>query len=130
VCDNKEIIETNIRNVKISSPDVSSLVFLLTFLLNPVKYRGWDPDKAVEDYYGRIRDREKSYETVEETTWPFIRIINVCPMYTNPVSFVGLPAWLKLGRRENHGQCMSQCTSISVDLINSRTEHPWLFTGG
>lgn len=61
VCDNKEIIETNIRNVKISSPD----------------YRGWDPDKAVEDYYGRIRDREKSYETVEETTWPFIRIINV-----------------------------------------------------
>ncbi|KAG2747139.1 bifunctional 6-phosphofructo-2-kinase/fructose-2,6-bisphosphate 2-phosphatase [Suillus brevipes Sb2] len=61
VCDNKEVIETNIRNVKISSPD----------------YRGWDPDKAVEDYYGRIRDREKSYETVEETTWPFIRIINV-----------------------------------------------------
>ncbi|KAG2357334.1 6-phosphofructo-2-kinase-domain-containing protein [Suillus spraguei] len=61
VCDNKEIIETNIRNVKISSPD----------------YRGWDPDRAVEDYYGRIRDREKSYETVEETTWPFIRIINV-----------------------------------------------------
>ncbi|KAG2128723.1 6-phosphofructo-2-kinase-domain-containing protein [Suillus clintonianus] len=61
VCDNKEIIETNIRNVKISSPD----------------YRGWDPDKAVEDYYGRIRDREKSYETVEETNWPFIRIINV-----------------------------------------------------
>ncbi|KAG1800285.1 bifunctional 6-phosphofructo-2-kinase fructose-2,6-bisphosphate 2-phosphatase [Suillus plorans] len=61
VCDNKEIIETNIRNVKISSPD----------------YRGWDPDKAVKDYYERIRDREKSYETVEETTWPFIRIINV-----------------------------------------------------
>ncbi|OJA08376.1 hypothetical protein AZE42_00987 [Rhizopogon vesiculosus] len=61
VCDNKEIIETNIRNVKISSPD----------------YRGWDPDKAVDDYYGRIRDREATYETVEETTWPFIRIINV-----------------------------------------------------
>ncbi|KAG1862019.1 bifunctional 6-phosphofructo-2-kinase fructose-2,6-bisphosphate 2-phosphatase [Suillus subalutaceus] len=61
VCDNNEIIETNIRNVKISSPD----------------YRGWDPDKAVQDYYERIRDREKSYETVEETTWPFIRIINV-----------------------------------------------------
>ncbi|KAH7910265.1 6-phosphofructo-2-kinase-domain-containing protein [Hygrophoropsis aurantiaca] len=61
VCDNKEIIETNIRNVKISSPD----------------YRGWNPDKAVEDYYGRIRLREQAYETVEETTWPFIRIINV-----------------------------------------------------
>jgi len=61
LCDNREIIETNIRNVKISSPD----------------YKGWDPDKAVEDYYLRIRDHEKYYETLEETTWPFIRIINV-----------------------------------------------------
>ncbi|KAF8556024.1 bifunctional 6-phosphofructo-2-kinase/fructose-2,6-bisphosphate 2-phosphatase [Imleria badia] len=61
LCDNKEIIETNIRNVKISSPD----------------YRGWDPDKAVGDYYGRIRDREQSYETITETNWPFIRIFNV-----------------------------------------------------
>ncbi|KAF7984687.1 hypothetical protein HWV62_12972 [Athelia sp. TMB] len=61
VCDNKEIIETNIRSVKISSPD----------------YRGWDPDLAVKDYYDRIRDHEKHYETVEETTWPFIRIFNV-----------------------------------------------------
>ncbi|KAG9313554.1 bifunctional 6-phosphofructo-2-kinase fructose-2,6-bisphosphate 2-phosphatase [Chiua virens] len=61
ICDNKEIIETNIRNVKISSPD----------------YRGWNPDKAVEDYYGRIRDREQSYETITETNWPFIRIFNV-----------------------------------------------------
>jgi hypothetical protein len=32
----------------------------------------------MEDYYKRIR--EKTYETVEETTWPFIRIINVCLM--------------------------------------------------
>ncbi|KAJ7211247.1 6-phosphofructo-2-kinase-domain-containing protein [Mycena pura] len=61
LCDNQEIIERNIRNVKISSPD----------------YRSWDPNKAVEDYYGRIRDHEKYYEPVEETTWPFIRIINV-----------------------------------------------------
>ncbi|KAF8137338.1 bifunctional 6-phosphofructo-2-kinase fructose-2,6-bisphosphate 2-phosphatase [Boletus edulis] len=61
ICDNKEIIETNIRNVKISSPD----------------YRDWDPDKAVEDYYGRIRDSEMLYETITETNWPFIRIFNV-----------------------------------------------------
>ncbi|TDL22837.1 bifunctional 6-phosphofructo-2-kinase/fructose-2,6-bisphosphate 2-phosphatase [Rickenella mellea] len=61
VCDNKEIIEANIRSVKISSPD----------------YRGWDPEKAVADYYGRIQDHERYYEPVEETTWPFIRIINV-----------------------------------------------------
>jgi len=61
LCDNKEIIQTNIRSVKISSPD----------------YRGWHPDKAIEDYYSRIQDREKYYEPVEETTWPFIRILNV-----------------------------------------------------
>ncbi|KAI6043915.1 6-phosphofructo-2-kinase-domain-containing protein [Pisolithus marmoratus] len=61
VCDNKEIIETNIRNVKVSSPD----------------YRGWDQDKAVADYYGRIRLREQAYETIEETDWPYIRIFNV-----------------------------------------------------
>ncbi|KAJ3930240.1 MAG: 6-phosphofructo-2-kinase-domain-containing protein [Lentinula lateritia] len=61
VCDNKEIIEANIRSVKISSPD----------------YRGWDPDKAVEDYYTRIRDHEEYYDPVEEKDWPYIRIINV-----------------------------------------------------
>ncbi|EPQ52114.1 bifunctional 6-phosphofructo-2-kinase/fructose-2,6-bisphosphate 2-phosphatase, partial [Gloeophyllum trabeum ATCC 11539] len=61
VCDNVKLIERNIRSVKISSPD----------------YKGWDPDKAVEDYWGRIRDHERYYEPVEETTWPFIRIINV-----------------------------------------------------
>ncbi|KAJ4473096.1 6-phosphofructo-2-kinase-domain-containing protein [Lentinula aciculospora] len=61
VCDNKEIIEANIRSVKISSPD----------------YRGWDPDKAVEDYYTRIRDHEEYYDPVEEKDWPYIRIFNV-----------------------------------------------------
>ncbi|KAG7094792.1 hypothetical protein E1B28_005607 [Marasmius oreades] len=61
LCDNKEIIEANIRGVKISSPD----------------YRGWDQDKAVQDYYRRIEDHEKYYEPVEENTWPSIRILNV-----------------------------------------------------
>ncbi|EJC99363.1 bifunctional 6-phosphofructo-2-kinase/fructose-2,6-bisphosphate 2-phosphatase [Fomitiporia mediterranea MF3/22] len=61
VCDNEEIIEANIRSVKISSPD----------------YKGWDPERAVEDYYGRIRDHERYYEPVTETNWPFIRIFNV-----------------------------------------------------
>ncbi|KAJ8081669.1 hypothetical protein PM082_007515 [Marasmius tenuissimus] len=61
MCDNKEIIEANIRSVKISSPD----------------YRGWDQQKAVQDYYKRIEDHEKYYEPVEENTWPSIRIVNV-----------------------------------------------------
>lgn len=80
LCDNKEIIETNIRSVKISSPDVCiDTSHSRNLLRNPDldQYRGWDPDKAVEDYYLRIKDHEKHYETVEETTWPFIRIINV-----------------------------------------------------
>jgi len=47
--------------VKISSPD----------------YRGWDPNLAVQDYYGRIRDHEKHYETVDELDVPSIRIMNV-----------------------------------------------------
>ncbi|CAK5262016.1 unnamed protein product, partial [Mycena citricolor] len=39
LCDDQDVIERNIRSVKISSPD----------------YRGWDSDKAVQDYYTRIR---------------------------------------------------------------------------
>ncbi|KIY70507.1 6PF2K-domain-containing protein [Cylindrobasidium torrendii FP15055 ss-10] len=61
LCDNKDIIEANIRSVKISSPD----------------YRGWNPDKAVQDYFRRIRDHENFYEPVEEKTYPCIRILNV-----------------------------------------------------
>ncbi|KAF9528686.1 cytoplasmic protein [Crepidotus variabilis] len=60
MCDNKEIIEANIRSVKISSPD----------------YKNWNPDQAIEDYYKRINDHEKYYETVSDMTWPFIKIIN------------------------------------------------------
>jgi hypothetical protein len=41
------------------------------------QYRSWHPDKAVEDYFRRVQDHERHYEPVEETTWPFIRIINV-----------------------------------------------------
>ncbi|KAI0261665.1 bifunctional 6-phosphofructo-2-kinase/fructose-2,6-bisphosphate 2-phosphatase [Gloeopeniophorella convolvens] len=61
ICDDPVIIERNIRSVKISSPD----------------YRSWDPDLAVQDYFNRIRDHEKYYETVDELYMPSIRIINV-----------------------------------------------------
>lgn len=47
-------------------------------LTSILQYRGWNPDKAVEDYYSRIHDHEKYYQPLEETTWPSIRIINVC----------------------------------------------------
>lgn len=61
MCDNQDIVLSNIRSVKISSPD----------------YKGWEPEKAVEDYMSRIRDHEKHYEPVDETYWPYIKIINV-----------------------------------------------------
>jgi 6-phosphofructo-2-kinase/fructose-2,6-biphosphatase 4 len=48
------------------------------------QYRGWDPDKAINDYYGRIRNSERSYETITETNWPFIRIFNVGPRDQRP----------------------------------------------
>lgn len=76
MCDDKEIIERNIRSVKISSPDVCNDLVSCS-LSESSQYRGWDPDKAVQDYYSRIRDHEKYYEPVEETTWPYIRILNV-----------------------------------------------------
>lgn len=42
-----------------------------------MKYRGWDPEQAIADYYKRIRDHEKHYQPVEEENWPSIRIMNV-----------------------------------------------------
>ncbi|KAG8978634.1 hypothetical protein FRC05_009906 [Tulasnella sp. 425] len=60
-CDNPDIVDANIRSVKISSPD----------------YKGWPPEKAVQDYWTRIRTHEKHYEPLEELTWPYIKIINV-----------------------------------------------------
>ncbi|TIB97430.1 WD40 repeat-like protein [Wallemia mellicola] len=59
LCDQAETIESNIRNVKISSPD----------------YDKWDSEKAVQDYWRRIREHEDQYETVQETV-PYVKIWN------------------------------------------------------
>ncbi|KEI40350.1 uncharacterized protein L969DRAFT_621012 [Mixia osmundae IAM 14324] len=61
VCERKEIIEANIRAVKLSSPD----------------YRGWNPDAAVRDYWRRIADHEKKFETIEQPSFPYVKVINV-----------------------------------------------------
>ncbi|KAG8891647.1 hypothetical protein FRB99_003436, partial [Tulasnella sp. 403] len=60
-CTDQNIVDANIRSVKISSPD----------------YKGWPPEKAVEDYWSRIKTHEKHYQPLEELTWPYIKIINV-----------------------------------------------------
>ncbi|KAK1923099.1 6-phosphofructo-2-kinase-domain-containing protein [Papiliotrema laurentii] len=61
LCDKEDIITANIRSVKLSSPD----------------YAGWDADKAVADYWSRIRDQEAVYETVTAEEGPFIKVMNV-----------------------------------------------------
>jgi 6-phosphofructo-2-kinase/fructose-2,6-biphosphatase 4 len=61
LCDKDDIITANIRSVKLSSPD----------------YAGWDADRAVADYWKRIRNLEAVYETVTADEGPYIKIMNV-----------------------------------------------------
>ncbi|CAI2161365.1 15837_t:CDS:10, partial [Funneliformis geosporum] len=61
ICDKPEIIETNIRSVKITSPD----------------YIGWDPEEAVKDYWTRINTHLSHYETITNTELSFVKMINV-----------------------------------------------------
>ncbi|KAF3935487.1 6-phosphofructo-2-kinase [Dactylella cylindrospora] len=55
-----KIIEENVRNVKISSPD----------------YAGWKPEDAVKDYLHRINVKIPHFETMEETELDYIKMIN------------------------------------------------------
>ena len=42
-----------------------------------MQYAGWDADKAVADYWSRIRDQEGVYDTVTAAEGPFIKVLNV-----------------------------------------------------
>lgn len=59
-CDDEKIIEENVRNVKISSPD----------------YVGWNSDDAVKDYLRRIAARIPHFETMEEPELHYIKMLN------------------------------------------------------
>ncbi|EMR10439.1 hypothetical protein PNEG_03608 [Pneumocystis murina B123] len=61
LCDDPDIIEENVRNLKISSPD----------------YAGWKPEDAVKDYFLRIKNRIPIYETIVEHDLSYIKIINI-----------------------------------------------------
>ncbi|BGP54498.1 hypothetical protein JCM8202_001578 [Rhodotorula sphaerocarpa] len=61
ICDREDIVEANIRSVKISSPD----------------YQGWNPDAAVKDYMRRIAAHATRYETMETSGGPFVKIYNI-----------------------------------------------------
>jgi hypothetical protein len=55
---------------------------VIQYLTQAWQYKNWDPDQAVKDYYERIKGHEKYYQTIEEKTWPFIKIINVCSKFS------------------------------------------------
>jgi 6-phosphofructo-2-kinase/fructose-2,6-biphosphatase 4 len=42
-----------------------------------LQYAGWDDEKALADYWSRIRDQQAFYETVTAEEGPFIRVMNV-----------------------------------------------------
>ncbi|KAK3811833.1 MAG: elongator complex protein 2 [Benniella sp.] len=60
ICDNPAIIDANIRNVKVSSPD----------------YVGWDRADAVEDFKRRIENHVPFYKTIADLNLSFVKVIN------------------------------------------------------
>jgi 6-phosphofructo-2-kinase/fructose-2,6-biphosphatase 4 len=61
ICDRDDIIQANIRQVKLSSPD----------------YEGMDPDLAVADFLKRIEGYRPLYQPVSDPSYSYIKNINV-----------------------------------------------------
>ena len=63
VCDDEDLIMSNILEVKTTSPD----------------YKGQDPEEAALDFRNRIRNYEKVYQTLdeEESDLTYVKLINV-----------------------------------------------------
>ena len=61
ICTDPKVVEANVRSVKLSSPD----------------YTDWDPEKAMQNYYERIAGHQKTYEPIENPSFPYIKLINV-----------------------------------------------------
>jgi hypothetical protein len=59
-CDDQRIIEENVRNVKISSPD----------------YKGWTDEDAVKHYLNRMSAKIPNFETMEELDLDWIKLVN------------------------------------------------------
>jgi len=60
VCDDHELLEENIRKVKLSTPD----------------YRDMDPEAAIADFHQRRKNYMTVYEPVAERDGPHVKIIN------------------------------------------------------
>ncbi|KAF9913273.1 hypothetical protein EC991_000035 [Linnemannia zychae] len=61
ICDNPIIIDSNIRSVKVSSPD----------------YVGWKDADAVQDFKRRIENHVPFYSTIEDKSLSWVKLINV-----------------------------------------------------
>ncbi|KAG0001136.1 hypothetical protein BGZ80_001605 [Entomortierella chlamydospora] len=61
ICDNPEIIDANIRSVKVSSPD----------------YVGWKDVDAVNDFKRRIDNHLPFYKTITDPDLSYVKLINV-----------------------------------------------------
>lgn len=63
LCDDEDIIMSNILEVKTTSPD----------------YKGQDPEIAAQDFRNRIRHYETVYETIseDEKAYTYVKLINV-----------------------------------------------------
>ena len=64
ICNDENLIMSNIREVKTTSPD----------------YKGQDPELAAQDFRNRIRNYEKVYETIggeEEENLTYVKLIDV-----------------------------------------------------
>ena len=59
-CDDEKLIEENVRNVKISSPD----------------YIGWSSDEAVKHYLARVSAKIPDFESMEESDLNYIKMMN------------------------------------------------------
>ncbi|KAG2172236.1 hypothetical protein INT43_004777 [Umbelopsis isabellina] len=68
ICNKQEIIDSNIRSVKISSPDTNTPFS---------QYVGWDPEAAVRDFKNRIENHLPYYKTISDPELPFVKLMNV-----------------------------------------------------
>jgi len=60
ICDSKELLEENIRKVKLSTPD----------------YRDMDEEEAIADFHQRRENYASQYEPVSDEDGPHVKIIN------------------------------------------------------
>ena len=69
LCDDTKIVESNIREVKVTSPD----------------YTSYNADQVYEDFVERIKHYEKQYETIDEdleSSYSFLKIFNAGSKHT------------------------------------------------